>query len=419
MPHPSIEKNLRYNISLNVIEGAFFGLGLGFASFVTIIPLFVSELTDSAILIGLVPAMHSTGWYLPQLFTARYLGRQSHFKTLVMRYTLHERLPFLGLAAVAWISISLDKSVVLGLVFAMLIWQGIGAGFTANPWQNMIGKLIPDRIHGMFFGIQFGAVSVLMVAGSLLTGILLDNYALPYNFALVFLFAGIALLVSLMALAMVREPHISPVDTGQGENNFGKQLLFILKQDTHFRKFLMIRSLMQLGIMPIGFYTVYAVQEHNAPGSAIGVMTAIMSVTQVFANVLLGRLGDRKSHQVVLMLGAVALSLSALVAWLAPNYSWFYLAFMLAGIAYVTVWATQMIVTLQFARNDQRPAYIGLSNTITAPSALLSPVLGGWLAGKAGYPATFWIAIAAAILTLGLLQSMSGWKPAPANTELA
>jgi MFS family permease len=171
--------------------------------------------------------------------------------------------------------------------------------------------------------------------------------------------------------------------------------------------------------MPIGFYTVYAVQAHEAPGAAIGIMTAIMSVTQVFANVLLGRLGDRKSHQLVMVLGALALSLSALTAWFAPNYTWFYLAFMLAGVAYVTVWATQLVVTLQFARSDQRPAYIGLSNTITAPSALLSPILGGWLAQQAGYQATFWIAIVSAVITLGILQSLAGWKPAVVEAEVA
>jgi MFS family permease len=414
-----IEKNLRHNITLNVLEGALFGLGLGFASFVTIIPLFVSKLTDSAILIGLVPAIHSAGWYLPQLYTARKLTRQSQFKTLVMRYTVHERLPFFGFAAVAWMSGSLDASAILILLFGLLIWQGLGAGFTANPWQNMIGKIIPGQIHGKFFGLQFGAMSMFMMAGSLLTGILLDRYGFPNNFALIFLFASVAIALGIIALAMVKEPSLPPSGTAKEEFTFGWQLVSILKKDIPFRKFLLVRSLTQLGIMPIGFYTVYAVQAHEAPGAAIGIMTAIMSVTQVFANVLLGRLGDRKSHQLVMVLGALALSLSALTAWFAPNYTWFYLAFMLAGVAYVTVWATQLVVTLQFARSDQRPAYIGLSNTITAPSALLSPILGGWLAQQAGYQATFWIAIVSAVITLGILQSLAGWKPAVVEAEVA
>jgi MFS family permease len=417
LTQPQIEKDLQHNIIINILEGAFFGLGLGFASFVTIIPLFVSNLTDSAILIGLVPAMHSAGWYLPQLFTAKKLSKQSRFKTTVMWSTIHERIPFLGLATVAWMSPQFDETIILFLVFGLLIWQGLGAGFTANPWQNMISKLIPDRIHGVFFGAQFGAVSVLMVIGSLLTGLILKSYPMPDNFALVFLFASIAMLVSMTALALVKETHQAPGTAIQAQASFRQQLVSILKDDILFRKFLLVRSLTQLGIMAIGFYSVYAVHEHGAPGPAIGLMTAIMAVTQAGANVVFGRIGDRKSHRFVLQLGAITLSLSALVAWLAPNYQWFYLAFALAGVTYVTVWTTQTVVTLQFGDKNQRPAYIGLSNTITAPSALMAPVLGGLLAEKAGYQITFVIAIFAAILTFGVLQSMAGWRTAQACTD--
>ena len=63
--------NLKHNILVNVLDGAFFGLGFGFASFSTILPLFVSQMTNSAVLIGLVPAIHSMFWQIPQLFMAK------------------------------------------------------------------------------------------------------------------------------------------------------------------------------------------------------------------------------------------------------------------------------------------------------------------------------------------------------------
>ena len=53
-----IKKNLKRNYIVNVFDGAFFGLGFGFASFSTVIPLFMSTMTDSAVLIGLVMAVH-------------------------------------------------------------------------------------------------------------------------------------------------------------------------------------------------------------------------------------------------------------------------------------------------------------------------------------------------------------------------
>jgi hypothetical protein len=64
------DKNFPFNFLVNLIDGGFFGLGIGFASFVTVLPLFVSSLTDSAILIGLIPAVHVVCWQFPQLFTA-------------------------------------------------------------------------------------------------------------------------------------------------------------------------------------------------------------------------------------------------------------------------------------------------------------------------------------------------------------
>ena len=80
---------------------ALFGMALGFASFGTILPLFVASMTTSAILIGLVPAIHSVGWQLPQLFTASHVSRLRKYKPHVLMMTIHERVPFLGFAIVA------------------------------------------------------------------------------------------------------------------------------------------------------------------------------------------------------------------------------------------------------------------------------------------------------------------------------
>ena len=52
--NPEIEKSLKFHFAANLLDGGFFGFALGFASFVTILPLFVSTMTSSALLIGLV-----------------------------------------------------------------------------------------------------------------------------------------------------------------------------------------------------------------------------------------------------------------------------------------------------------------------------------------------------------------------------
>ena len=96
-----IRKHLRYNVFVSILDGSSFGLAMGFGSFSTILPLFVSHLTNSATLIGLVPAIHAVGWQLPQLFTAGRVARLRRYKPTVILATIHERLPFLGLMVVA------------------------------------------------------------------------------------------------------------------------------------------------------------------------------------------------------------------------------------------------------------------------------------------------------------------------------
>src|SRR5512137_2261834 len=97
----SVRASLKYNVIVNLLDGAFFGAGWGFGSFGTIIPLFVSQMTDSALLIGLIPAIHAVGWQLPQLFMAGAVSRLRRYKPMVMWLTIHERLPFLGLVLIA------------------------------------------------------------------------------------------------------------------------------------------------------------------------------------------------------------------------------------------------------------------------------------------------------------------------------
>ena len=60
-------------------------------------------------------------------------------------------------------------------------------------------------------------------------------------------------------------------------------------------------------------------------------------------------------------------------------------------IANVAIWIVAMAMTMEFGDEGERPAYIGLSNTLVAPASMIAPIFGGWLADQASYPTTFGI----------------------------
>ena len=261
-----IQHNLRHNMMVNIFDGAFFGLGLGFISFTTILPLFVASMTDSPLLIGLIPAIHTVGWQLPQLFTARWVARQPRIKPLVLSTTIQERLPFLLLACVAWFAPVIGKPLALALTFAMLVWQGLGAGLTANPWQSMIGKIIPSEQRSTFIGAQAAAANLFASVSAVIAGIILTSLDGPADYTLIFLLGSLAMTISWFFLARTREPARSglAVHLTTSRAEFWSNMRRILRQDVRFRWFLVARILSQFILMGAAFYSVFAVQQHGA-----------------------------------------------------------------------------------------------------------------------------------------------------------
>jgi MFS family permease len=397
-------RNLRFNFVVNVLDGGFFGAALGFASFITVIPLLVSRLTDSAVLIGLIPAIHAVGWQLPQLFTAPRVSKLSKYKRMALIMSLNERLPFLGLAIVAWFSPQLGVQLSLILIFILLIWQGFGGGFTATAWQSLIAKIMPVQLYGRFFGIQSAAVTFLMAVGAILAGIVLAAYYYPLDFTLCFLLAVVMMFISFFFLALTKEESVTPVSNSiEEELSFRDNLRAILRTDKDFRWYLFSRMLTQFATMGFAFFTIYAVKEFGVDERLIGFLTGLLLFTEVAANPIMGWLGDRRGHLLTLQIGIVATIASVLLAMGAQGVAWFFPIFILAGIANVAAWTVPLSMTLEFGPESQRPTYIGLSNTLIAPSTFIAPIIAGLLIDNINYQAAFLVSAIAGIVTLLVL----------------
>ena len=60
-------------------------------------------------------------------------------------------------------------------------------------------------------------------------------------------------------------------------------------------------------------------------------------------------------------------------------------------------------MTLEFSSEAQRPTYIGLSNTLIAPSTFLAPLLAGLMIDNISYQAAFLASAIAGMATLLVL----------------
>jgi MFS family permease len=129
-----------------------------------------------------------------------------------------------------------------------------------------------------------------------------------------------------------------------------------------------------------------------------------------------GALADRWGHKQVLELATGLGMLALLLAVAAPTATWFLPIFALVGAAQAGYQLSGFTLVFSFSTPAERPAYIGVANTMLAPVAALGPLLAGSLAEVAGYGALF-----VALLAIGLVGLLGlHWRvPAPARASRA
>ena len=170
-----------------------------------------------------------------------------------------------------------------------------------------------------------------------------------------------------------------------------------------FNWFLAARIISQFATMGFSFYIVYALRRFQMDAVTAGYLTATLTISQMVANAGMGWLGDRVGHRLMLIIGAAAANLSSLLAWFAPSLAWFFPVFVLSGFANVSIWTNGMTMTVDFSDEKERPFYIGLAQTLTAPATIIAPLIGGWIADTQGFVSTFALSTILSIVMMAIL----------------
>jgi MFS family permease len=400
------ERNFRWNFGVNILDISFYSLAMNLVSQTTIMPVMVSLLTTSKIVIGLIPAVYSLGFLLPQLLMASYTEGLRRKKPFLMLFGgTGERLPFLMIALVLFWLAKPAPTVALALFFVFLALSAATNGLLTPAWYDLIAKVIPVKWRGIWSGVGNSLGAVMGIAGAALAGWLLVSFPFPNNYAFCFLLAGLAMGVSWLGLALNREPESQVVKTHTGLSNYFKQLPVILRKDPNYIRYLLGRSVVHIGGMSAGFITVYGLEHFHLSGIEVGGWTMVLVGSQAIMNLIWGALADRRGHKFVLCVAAFSMAATTLLTFATQSPGWLWAVFILLGVSTAADSVSNMNIIMEFCAEEDRPTYIGLTNTLLAPTKALAPILGGLLATWAGYSSMFLIAVAGSFLG-GLLLTL-------------
>ena len=386
--------HLRHNVVALGADYALFMVALAFASPSTILPAFAAWLGAPNVVIGAIPAVMTMGWFLPCLFAAPYTEGLARKLPFLVRWTIWERVPFLVLAAAAYWMAERAPGATLAVLLGMLLAvTGVG-GLLMPAWMDLIGRAIPVTMRGRFFAVSSVAASVAGLGASAVAADLLAAYRPAVAYALCFLCGTACLLVSFVALVLVREPAAAaPAAATEGLGVYLRRLPALLRRDPNFAWYLTARALGSVGSMGAAFYTVYALRAWQAPPATVGLFTALLLAGTIAGTLVLGWLADRAGHLLVVLTGAAAVVAANAVALGAPSLGLFGLVFVLSGVHHASVTVSGLNLLLEFAPAEgEGPTYLGLGQTSLAPVAFVAPLAGGLLADGTGFPAVFTIA---------------------------
>lgn len=401
---PQVAQHFRRNFIVNAGDGVAWLFGASFFSMTAILPVYASRLTDSPILIGLVPALTDAGWFLPQIFLAPRVERLKRTLPAVLWLGVLERLPFLALAlAVMWIH-NLPRSLGVVVFLGLVAWRAVAGGLMATPWQELIARIIPISHRGRFFAISHLGGELLGVGGASIAAVVLASLPYPRNYALCFSLGCVGLLASYGFLALTKEP---PLDREppprQSVRSYARHVSEILRSSANFRAFLLSRALSYLGTMAYGFLAVYAIRQFRLQEAQAGVFSAILFGTAALGYMIWGPLGDRLGHKRVLELASTFWVAALALCLVARSASSFYLVFALMGLGNAGTVVADLSIVMEFGPTAERPTYVGLARTVTGPALFLAPLLGGALIGWMGFQALFGAALVFSLAGMALL----------------
>jgi MFS family permease len=401
--NPEIVKHFKRNFYVNIMDAGFWFFGDSFVAAYTILPVFMSTLTDSPILIGLIPALEGAGWFLPQLFLAKHLEGKSRRLPLVRKLGILDRLPYLLLALSAFFILKLDQRVAIVIFFIIYGVKVFSSGVVALPWQELIATVIPVSHRGRYWGFALMLGKSMGMVGAIIAGLMLARIAYPLNYAYMFLVGFVCGSISYIFLSLNIEPEIKRQPPLNNTNMWGR-IKTILKADKNFTAFLVNRGFVFLSFMGLGFITVYGIKKFNLPIAYSAIFTAVMLISEILGYAIWGTIGDRDGYKRVIEVCNIFL-ISGLFALLFIESVWgVYIVFGLISFAHSGEYIADQNIAMEFGNEADRPTYIGMSKTLTGPFLLLAPIIGGGIVKLWGYQNMFLTALVISVFGLVIIK---------------
>ncbi len=408
----TLSREQRRSFWLSVFNGALIRLAEVLMDANLVLTTFISRLTNSNLLLGLISPIGSAGWYLPQLFISSWMEKLPR-KITAYRAALGIRLAtWLALGLALWFLQS--PLALLSAFYLTYLIMKLASGLGGVSFMDVTGKTVPARMRGRLFGLRTLFGGLLSLGGSRLVKTVLQS-AIPFprNYAVLIFGAMILGGIAMSAFSLIHEEP-GPVRKVPPLRRQWARGLRALRQDSAFRAMIVGRSLLYLGFVALPFYTVMARRLLHAPDHETGNYLTLLNLSYLMVTYLWGWIADKKGASwsmgmaallwALVALYGLVLAVGASAGWWTglalPPYQLAYPLFVLIGAATPLDTIAGFTLLLDVTPPGRSSLYVGFSNTLIGVVVLLSS-LGGLVVNGLGLSGLFLIT---------LLINLAAWR---------
>ncbi|HIP70643.1 MAG TPA: MFS transporter [Anaerolineae bacterium] len=398
----------RRNFAAGWIHGVFFQMSATFGNIQTVLPAFVTFLTLSTAVIGLMATIQGIGEIIPQLFTAHLIDgkpRKKHYLLGIITWR------WIAWALLAWLTFQYGVTHP-GLVLTVLIILfgsfSLAGGMGSVIYADIFSRAIPAQRRGRFVSArQIGGFALAILAGWIVKNILdaEDVFPFPVNFSLIFALSAATLAVAFVGFALIREPVSHAARQNHSVKEMLRQGTRLVRDNANLRLFLISRAVIGMTVGMASFYVVYARNDLGVSAGAVGLFLTAQMAGAAVSNILWGWLADGYGNKTVIVGTMATAGLTAVFALTLPALYLpaYVVVFILLG-AMLSGWRIGYNnFVLEMAPEKIRAACVAWQNTLIAPVTLL-PLIAGALLSSISFTTIFVIELG--LIAIGLIASL-------------
>lgn len=357
---------------------------------------FAIRLGASREVIALLSALPPLIMALTSIPFARFIQSRQNRKGWLLFSLLLARA---GYVVVALIPLVVPVNPGVWLVAWLILLTFPTALFTSG-FQALLADLVSERRRAFVFSRRSILWSIGVVVTAALAGFWLDRVEFPHNYQWMYLFGFLIALGSNFCLSRLKVPTRTTPAPAPGIPAPRTPV----RLTRPFKRLIVNMGMYNFGLALVGpLFAIYYIEVLNASDGWLGLNNAAGPLGVIFGYLIWERLIRRHTF-------IWALKRAMLLTWvfpvglaLFPDLTIILFLNFLVNLAHPGVELTSFNTILNLSHPEQRTVYLGWYNAVMNGSLFISPLVGVWLAGVLGIPATMLLSGALRLLG-GLLM---------------